>query len=243
MPVIKKSAFARQIGVDPSRITQYLRDGLLDGAAIVGEGRGAMIDSDVACAQLRERLNPDQSYGTNGLWTKLGGQPDDMDVVKGAMAVEKLNQAKWLTRKQAQEEQARNGMLVDAAEAQAKTDRDVGAVKSWFQNLLHDLAGAIAAAGSNKGAPLSRKEAKIVLDAGWQAAFTRQFGSAMYPAYLGLADSKWDAMTQEEREAAWKAGCEREAARLAAEEAEAAAFEESYPAMKARRLKREAEGF
>ena len=94
MAIIKKSAFARQIGVDPSRVTQYLKSGLIDGPAIVGEGRGAMINSDVACAQLKERLNSDQVHGENGLWTRLDGQPGNLDAVKGAIALEKLEHAR-----------------------------------------------------------------------------------------------------------------------------------------------------
>ena len=38
------------------RVTQWITQRLIDGAAIVGSGRRALIDVDLACAQLQERL-------------------------------------------------------------------------------------------------------------------------------------------------------------------------------------------
>jgi len=240
MAIIKKSAFARQIGVDPSRITQYLKEGLLDGPAIVGEGRGAMIDSDIACAQLKERLDSDQVHGENGLWTRLDGQPGDLDAVKGAIAIEKLEHARSLTRKLASEEKIRDGAFIDATAAKVATDRAVGLMKAFYYTTLGTLANSLASAIAASKAPLRRQQIYHVLEAGYRAAYTAKFGEPMYPR--GIADSEWLAMTQEERKAHWDAANERDRLRLAAEAAEDAAFEELYPAMKAYRLRREAEG-
>ena len=43
------------LGVTQARVTQWITAGLIDGAAIVGEGGTAMIDLDIGRAQLKER--------------------------------------------------------------------------------------------------------------------------------------------------------------------------------------------
>ena len=44
--------------VTKGRVSQWITVGQISGAAIVGEGRTAMIDSEIALAQLKERLDP-----------------------------------------------------------------------------------------------------------------------------------------------------------------------------------------
>ena len=75
MSLMSKSQFAASCGVHRSRISHYISDGKLDGAAIVGVGRKAMIDSDVALRQLRLRLDSNQMCGLNGLNTNFSGKP------------------------------------------------------------------------------------------------------------------------------------------------------------------------
>jgi hypothetical protein len=57
--------------VSKGRVTQWITAGLIDGAAIVGEGQRALINVDLACAQLQERLATDERYGLNGLSTNI----------------------------------------------------------------------------------------------------------------------------------------------------------------------------
>ena len=57
--------------VSKRRVTQWLREGKIDGAAIVGIGQRALIDVDLACAQLQERLATDKRFGLNGLSTNI----------------------------------------------------------------------------------------------------------------------------------------------------------------------------
>jgi hypothetical protein len=52
-------------------VTQGLQEGKIDGAAIVGSGQRALINVDLACAQLQERLATDERYGLNGLSTNI----------------------------------------------------------------------------------------------------------------------------------------------------------------------------
>jgi hypothetical protein len=72
--VISKGEFARRRGVSAGRVSQWLSEGKITTDAIVGEGRSAQIRESVACAQLRQRLDPMQMTA-NGLSTQLGGPP------------------------------------------------------------------------------------------------------------------------------------------------------------------------
>lgn len=59
-PLVGKAEFARRRGVTPGRVSQWLAQGKISGAAIVGTGRNAQIDETIACAQLNERLDGKQ---------------------------------------------------------------------------------------------------------------------------------------------------------------------------------------
>jgi hypothetical protein len=72
--VISKAEFARRRGVTPGRVSQWISEKKIIGAAIVGEGRGAQIRESVAVAQLRTRLDPMQMTA-NGLSTNLAPPP------------------------------------------------------------------------------------------------------------------------------------------------------------------------
>ena len=63
---VSKSEAAAAIGVSPSRLSHWLSEGKIDGAAVVGSGRGALIDVDLARAQLDARLHLGQRLGANG---------------------------------------------------------------------------------------------------------------------------------------------------------------------------------
>jgi hypothetical protein len=73
LALVRKSEFARLCNVSNGRVSQWITAGYISGAAIVGEGRTAMIDVDVAMAQLKERLSVDERFGLNGLSTNLDG--------------------------------------------------------------------------------------------------------------------------------------------------------------------------
>ena len=75
MVAITKGEFARRRGVSPGRVSQWLSEGKISGAAIIGEGRAALIDEVLACEQLGLRLDTGQRTG-NGLKTNLTPQVD-----------------------------------------------------------------------------------------------------------------------------------------------------------------------
>ena len=75
MAVVRKSEFAAMCNVSQGRVSQWLTEGKIDGAAIIGTGRSAKIDVDLAMAQVKSRRAVDESCGLNGLGTKLDGAP------------------------------------------------------------------------------------------------------------------------------------------------------------------------
>ena len=81
--LVKKSTFAELRGVTPGRVTQWIGKGRISGPAIVGEGRSAMIDVDLATAQLRERLDVNQRFGLKGLSTNLDRTLDQLGLPLG----------------------------------------------------------------------------------------------------------------------------------------------------------------
>jgi hypothetical protein len=83
LAVVRKSAFAKLSDVSKGLVSQWISKGYLNGKGVVGEGRFAMIDVDIARAQLRARLSANERCGLNGLNSKLeptagqgGGGPD-----------------------------------------------------------------------------------------------------------------------------------------------------------------------
>jgi len=64
---VSKSEFAQIMGVrDPGRVSQWLAAGQIDGAAVIGAGRTALIDVELARRQLDSRLDLGQRLGANG---------------------------------------------------------------------------------------------------------------------------------------------------------------------------------
>jgi hypothetical protein len=82
MTILSKSAFARAVNVTPGRVTQWLRAKQVSGRAVIGEGRSAKINLELAREQLKLRLDTDQRY-INGLDTRL----DDPAPAKAPEAV------------------------------------------------------------------------------------------------------------------------------------------------------------
>ena len=79
MGVVTKSEFAASIGVSPSRLSHWLREGKIDGDAIVGSGYSARIDVELARAQLDARLHLGQRLGANGRAELEGGTGPTLD--------------------------------------------------------------------------------------------------------------------------------------------------------------------
>src|SRR5437763_1968787 len=126
---ISKSEFARRRNVSPGRVTQWISAGQISGAALIGEGRGALIDEALAVDQLRRTRDVDQAHSGNGLGTRLeldapppeGEAPPAplrvSDRVEDKIAVARLEGLERTNRRAAIEEAEQRGELVGAGRA------------------------------------------------------------------------------------------------------------------------------
>jgi hypothetical protein len=155
--VVSKSAFARLVNVSPTRVGQWLRERKLGGDALEGEGRFARIKVDVACQQLKLRLNTGQQLG-NGLATMLdvppppaasvasaAAPPEPSDTVGEAIRLEKLREMQLRTRALSEAELARRGVYTKTEAARAALAKMATDMVSIFEGGLADLAAAVAA--------------------------------------------------------------------------------------------------
>lgn len=149
---VSKSEFATALGISAARVSQYIKEGKIDGDALVGEGRSARIRPDVARAQLNSRLDISQRTG-NGLKTRIAPAAAAEDLVPMAdaqggfedeMRAEKLEQARIQTRKMRADEQARSGRYVLTADASAAMGKLAARIVGVFEGGTPDLAAAIA---------------------------------------------------------------------------------------------------
>lgn len=150
---ISKAEFARRRNVSRARVTQWVQEGKISGAAIVG----GQIDEAIACAQLNVKLDIDQRLSGNGLGTRL-----DLDTrppapgqsslslplaltVESQIAQERLESLQRANRKAALEEIVELGQLVDAAAARQQVGREVSQLLVRLEGSLGGLANALAA--------------------------------------------------------------------------------------------------
>lgn len=132
---VSKAEFAALCNVDRSRVSHWIRDGRISGAALSGSGRSARIIVEVAQKQLRGNLDPYQMLpGGNGAKTRLdvptpepAGLPLSSDA-EGIMAV--LSEAPAL-------------VAWDVAEPGETTQRAFDA----FMNLRLNLTGILRMRG------------------------------------------------------------------------------------------------
>ena len=154
LSLVKKSAFAARCGVSKVRVSQWIAEGKISGDAIVGEGRMAMIDVDLATAQLRERLQVNQRFGMNGLSTRLDGAPPVAstaqlslplgDSVEAQIKAEKLRQAQLMTSRLEEEDRQRRGLYVEVKAARNEMARLAADLLRDFEGSLTDLSAALA---------------------------------------------------------------------------------------------------
>ena len=198
MSTISKSEFAALCRVGKPAVSGWIKAGHLTAPALVGEGRFARIDPELARIQLRERMDPEARL-SNGLDTALGDAPLDSETVEEKIKLQRLAQSELRTKKMREEDAERAGRLVDAVEAKARVTRAAAEAKSFFNSTMLDLADQVAVLAAQP-APLTKKSILLALTAGYRAAFVRRYGEPLiHPGYLGMADSEWNAKTAEER--------------------------------------------
>jgi hypothetical protein len=165
--LLPKGRFAERIGVSPGRISQMIAEGKIGPEAIEGDGPRAKIRVDVALAHLKQRLDPNQRFGLNGITTRLD-QPvdvppalpiddprppasvpltpvDSVDPVEERIKREKLRQAELVTAKLEREDRAAHGAYVRTEAAREEMTRVAATLLTIFEGALPDLSGALAA--------------------------------------------------------------------------------------------------
>ncbi len=155
--IVGKSAFAALRNVSPGRVTQWISEGKIGPEALVGEGRSARINADIANAHLRDRLDPSQRFGLNGLTTRL--DPVSMttpsvapsvsvpfvDTVETQLKAEKLRQAQLSTRRSEEQDRLLRGVYIFARDVLDEKKRIAAKLVEAFDGALADFASALAA--------------------------------------------------------------------------------------------------
>lgn len=165
---VSKGEFAALIGVSPGRVSQYLAEGKISAAALVGHGRSAKINVDRARADLRLTLDISQRLG-NGIDTRLdddedavpvfdrgrgpelpfaqptssGGQPKAPSTDQ-LIKQEKLDQLRRANRNAAIADAQTAGQLVEVPLSRAEMARLAGSMLLTFEGSLASFADAIA---------------------------------------------------------------------------------------------------
>lgn len=149
---VTKAEFADIIGVNRSRISQMITEGKISGDALVGEGRKAKIDVDLAKAQIRARTDLGQSLG-NGLATQVHDVPEKIAIAAPTPARpsfdDDLRRARLESllrdnRKAAVEEAARQGQYVLASEVRAGMTKLATEMLNAFEGAVKGLSDGIA---------------------------------------------------------------------------------------------------
>ncbi len=171
-----KAEFAAMSGVTKGRVSQWLRTGKIDGAAIVGEGRHARIDVEAARRQLDARLDVSQRLGANGK-AKLDGVSSDP--TDAAIKRQRLAQLELANERARAEAAASAGRYVEADVMRQELGRVAGRLVAAFEGALPELAAAIAA-----GSGLPQRDALHALRGAWRAVRARLAGLEAEAAVL-----------------------------------------------------------
>jgi len=146
--IVSKGRFAELLNVSPGRVSQWLSEGKVTGDAIVGAGRFAKIDVDLARAQLGETLDVDQRHSGNGLKTNLaitGEAAPVANTLERQLLEERLLKARRENVRDATEQASANGELCATADARSATVKEVSRMVARVEGALPEFAAAIAA--------------------------------------------------------------------------------------------------
>ncbi len=166
-----KAEFAALSGVTKGRVSQWLRTGKIDGAALVGEGRRARINIEVARRQLDARLDLSQRLGANGrarLDSEAAADPNDATIKR-----QRLAQLELANDKARAEAAARSGRYVEADAARREMGEIAGRLVASLEGGLPELASALAGHFQ-----LPQRDVLHVLRTAWRVLRARLAGEA-----------------------------------------------------------------
>lgn len=151
--IVTKGEFAKLMNVSAGRVSQWINEGKLKKRSLVGAGRSAKINVELARADLRETLDISQRLG-NGLDTKL--ESDAAPEVESTVSVprslstdeqikaEKLKASRLQNERLEAERRARAGEYIKTEDAQAEMVRAVGLSVKIFEGGLAAMADLMA---------------------------------------------------------------------------------------------------
>ncbi|MEQ8827706.1 MAG: hypothetical protein RIC82_08015, partial [Parvibaculum sp.] len=174
--LMSKSAFATSIGVSAPRVSQYIAERKIYGDALVGEGRGALIDPEIARQQLRKAI--DITVG-NGKHARLDPPVDSTsetaptrtpsstatDKVATAIQHERLRELQTRNRRAAEAEYQRRGLLTPTAEANASIHRACARTQAIAEGAIVQIALSLASTFQ-----LPTREVRHAALGAWKAA-------------------------------------------------------------------------
>lgn len=151
---MSKGEFAGHIGVSAARISQYIGDGTIGPDALIGQGRNARINVEVATRQISVRRDVGQSLG-NGLMTRLEGGPKPLQAKSAdgnkepetaeLIQLERLEAERRRNRQAERDEAIAEGRLVPADEMAAQVRKVARDTVELFTGMAPDIANAISA--------------------------------------------------------------------------------------------------
>ncbi len=168
---VTKSEFAGLIGVSRGRVSQMLAARQIDGDAIVGEGRSARINVEVARRQLDARLDLGQRLGANG---RARLDAESSDPTDAAIKRQRLAQLELANEKARAEAAASSGRYVEADGARQEMGKIAGRLLASFEGGLPELASALAGHFQ-----LPQRDVLHVLRTAWRGLRARLAGEAV----------------------------------------------------------------
>jgi hypothetical protein len=142
MTVVSKAEFAELMNVSRQRVSQWLSARQIDCEALVGEGRSARINVEVAKEQLSDRLSVSQHLGANGKALLNGGaSPIDGDI-KSA----RLRQLVLSNERASADAALRAGIYVKADDVRQQFGAVASRLMTSFESAFMPMANSIVAA-------------------------------------------------------------------------------------------------
>lgn len=197
--ILRKTDFAREVGVSISRVSQWLGEGKIDHRALVGSGCRARINVEVALARLKETLDSDRHLGFGGkaklnsqkaaasardasagigMAREIGNPASDASGEAGERVEDRIKQARLaqlsLSNDKAREDAAaRSGKFTKTDDARQEIGRATARLLTVMESSLSEMASAIAAQRHRSGT-CSRRARPTQ----WPQFFIRNAGTA-----------------------------------------------------------------
>ncbi len=162
---VSKAEFARQVGVTPGRVSQWIASGELGADALVRDGRAERVNADVARRQLGRRAAADQR-----LPAERGGGADRGDTL-GLIQRQRLAALELANEKARAEAAANSGRFVEADAMRAEVGRIAGRLIAMVDGALPEFAGTVAAATGS-----AERDVLHALRGAWRAVRVRLAG-------------------------------------------------------------------